>query len=68
MRTPIILSGSQILKGVYPEAVVAIGEKITAVQSVFKDVFGLLKISKLMALNLTGYYAMVKSFRRGQFK
>jgi glyoxylase-like metal-dependent hydrolase (beta-lactamase superfamily II) len=35
------LSGSQILKREYPEAKIAIGERITAVQEVFKGVFGL---------------------------
>ena len=35
------LSGSQILKREFPKARVAIGEKITKVQEVFKGVFGL---------------------------
>lgn len=35
------LSGSQILKKEYPNAQIAIGEKITKVQDVFKSVFGL---------------------------
>lgn len=35
------LSGSQIIKNKFPDAVIAIGEKITKVQEVFKDVFGL---------------------------
>lgn len=37
------LSGSQIIKKQYPHAQVAIGEKITKVQEIFKDVFGLPK-------------------------
>lgn len=35
------LSGSQVLKRVYPDAVLAIGERITEVQRLFKDVFDL---------------------------
>jgi glyoxylase-like metal-dependent hydrolase (beta-lactamase superfamily II) len=35
------LSGSQIIKKAFPKATVAIGEKITKVQEVFKDVFDL---------------------------
>jgi glyoxylase-like metal-dependent hydrolase (beta-lactamase superfamily II) len=35
------LSGSQIIKRDFPVAQIAIGEKITKVQEVFKDVFGL---------------------------
>lgn len=35
------LSGSQILKREFPQAIIAIGEKIKAVQEVFKGVFGL---------------------------
>jgi glyoxylase-like metal-dependent hydrolase (beta-lactamase superfamily II) len=35
------LSGSQIIKKQYPQAKIAIGEKITKVQEVFKGVFGL---------------------------
>lgn len=35
------LSGSQILKREFPQAKIAIGEKIKAVQEVFKGVFGL---------------------------
>lgn len=35
------LSGSQIIKKVFPKAVIAIGEKITQVQEIFKGVFGL---------------------------
>lgn len=35
------LSGSQIIKRHYPKAKIAIGEKITKVQEVFKGVFGL---------------------------
>lgn len=35
------LSGSQIIKKEYPNALIAIGEKITKVQEVFKGVFGL---------------------------
>ncbi|MBX2811485.1 MAG: MBL fold metallo-hydrolase [Myxococcales bacterium] len=35
------LSGSQMLKRVFPDIKIAIGEKITKVQEVFKDVFGL---------------------------
>ncbi len=35
------LSGSQIIKREFPNAIIAIGEKITAVQEIFKDVFGL---------------------------
>lgn len=35
------LSGSQIIKREFPKAKIAIGEKITKVQEVFKDVFGL---------------------------
>lgn len=35
------LSGSQIIKRAYPNAQIAIGEKITKVQEIFKNVFGL---------------------------
>lgn len=35
------LSGSQIIKDAFPNVTVAIGEKITVVQGVFKDVFDL---------------------------
>ncbi|QDK39354.1 MBL fold metallo-hydrolase [Bdellovibrio sp. NC01] len=35
------LSGSQIIKRAFPEAQIAIGEKITKVQEIFKGVFGL---------------------------
>lgn len=35
------LSGSQVIKRKFPKAVIAIGEKITTVQKIFKDVFGL---------------------------
>lgn len=35
------LSGSQIIKKEYPQAQIAIGEKITKVQEIFKDIFGL---------------------------
>lgn len=35
------LSGSQVIKREFPTARIAIGEKITKVQDVFKDVFGL---------------------------
>jgi glyoxylase-like metal-dependent hydrolase (beta-lactamase superfamily II) len=35
------LSGSQILKDAYPEAKLAVGQRITEVQRVFKDVFDL---------------------------
>ncbi|MES2770257.1 MAG: MBL fold metallo-hydrolase [Bdellovibrionota bacterium] len=35
------LSGSQIIKKEFPNAYIAIGEKITKVQEIFKDVFGL---------------------------
>lgn len=35
------LSGSQIIKRAFPSAMIAIGEKITKVQEVFKGVFGL---------------------------
>ena len=35
------LSGSQIIKREFPSAMIAIGEKITKVQEVFKGVFGL---------------------------
>lgn len=35
------LSGSQIVKKAFPSAQIAIGEKITKVQEIFKDVFGL---------------------------
>ncbi len=35
------LSSSQVIKREYPQAIVAIGEKITLVQEVFKGVFGL---------------------------
>ena len=35
------LSGSQIIKREFPNAIIAIGEKITKVQEIFKDVFGL---------------------------
>lgn len=35
------LSGSQILKKVFPKSKIAIGEKITKVQEVFKNIFGL---------------------------
>lgn len=35
------LSGSQIIKKEFPYAKIAIGEKITKVQEIFKDVFGL---------------------------
>lgn len=35
------LSGSQIIKRAFPNAKIAIGEKITKVQEIFKDVFGL---------------------------
>ncbi len=35
------LSGSQIIKKEFPDAKIAIGEKITAVQEIFKGVFGL---------------------------
>lgn len=35
------LSGSQIIKREFPQAQIAIGEKITKVQEIFKDVFGL---------------------------
>lgn len=35
------LSGSQIIKNKFPKAVIAIGEKITKVQEVFKDIFAL---------------------------
>ncbi|MFB6263720.1 MAG: MBL fold metallo-hydrolase, partial [Bradymonadaceae bacterium] len=35
------LSGSQVLKEEFPEATLAIGEHITDVQSVFKDIFDL---------------------------
>lgn len=35
------LSGSQIIKNDFPNARIAIGEKITRVQEIFKDVFGL---------------------------
>lgn len=35
------LSGSQVIKKKFPKAIIAIGEKITAVQEIFKDVFGL---------------------------
>lgn len=35
------LSGSQILRREFPEARIAIGERITQVQEIFKDVFGL---------------------------
>lgn len=35
------LSGSQIIKKEFPNATIAIGEKITKVQEIFKDVFGL---------------------------
>lgn len=35
------LSGSQIIKRAFPSATIAIGEKITKVQEVFKGVFGL---------------------------
>lgn len=35
------LSSSQIIKREYPQALVAIGEKITQVQEVFKGIFGL---------------------------
>lgn len=37
------LSGSQIIKREFPTAQIAIGEKITKVQEIFKDVFGLPK-------------------------
>jgi glyoxylase-like metal-dependent hydrolase (beta-lactamase superfamily II) len=35
------LSGSQIIKKAFPNATIAIGEKITKVQEVFKGIFGL---------------------------
>lgn len=35
------LSGSQIIKKEFPQAILAIGEKITQVQEIFKGVFGL---------------------------
>ena len=35
------LSGSQMLKGLFPEAIIAIGEGITQVQETFKEVFDL---------------------------
>lgn len=35
------LSGAQIIKKAFPQACIAIGEKITAVQEIFKDVFNL---------------------------
>lgn len=35
------LSGSQIIKREFPHAMLAIGERITKVQEIFKDVFGL---------------------------
>lgn len=35
------LSGSQLVKREFPKAKIAIGEKITKVQEIFKDVFGL---------------------------
>jgi glyoxylase-like metal-dependent hydrolase (beta-lactamase superfamily II) len=35
------LSGSQVIKRVFPDAKIAIGENITKVQEVFKDVFNL---------------------------
>jgi glyoxylase-like metal-dependent hydrolase (beta-lactamase superfamily II) len=35
------LSGSQVIKRHYPQAQIAIGEKITKVQEIFKGVFGL---------------------------
>lgn len=35
------LSGSQIIKREFPSAKIAIGERITKVQEIFKDVFGL---------------------------
>ena len=35
------LSGSQIIKRKFPDAMIAIGEKITKVQEVFKDIFDL---------------------------
>lgn len=35
------LSGSQVIKKAHPAAKIAIGERITAVQEVFKNVFGL---------------------------
>lgn len=35
------ISGSQIIKRAFPHAQIAIGEKITKVQEIFKDVFGL---------------------------
>lgn len=35
------LSGSQIIKKAFPDAPIAIGEKITTVQEIFKGIFGL---------------------------